>query len=89
MSLTKERKAEIFTEFGASANNTGSVEGQVALFTERINHISEHLKINKKDHSSRRSLIMMVGKRKKLLKYLKDQDINKYRALIQKLNLRK
>jgi len=89
MSLTKERKAEIFTEFGASATNTGSTEGQVALLTERINDISNHLKINKKDHSSRLSLLKMVGQRKKLLKYLSAQDITKYRALIQKLGIRK
>lgn len=81
---------EIFKEFGGSEKNTGSVEGQIALLTERILHISAHLKNgNAKDHSSNRSLVKMVGQRKKLLAYLTKKDINKYRALIAKLGLRK
>ncbi len=89
MPLSKERKQELFSEFGGAANNTGSIEAQVAMLTERINHISEHLKINKKDHSSRMSLLKMVGRRRKFLKYLAQKDITLYRSLIQKLNLRK
>lgn len=89
MQVSKERKAELFAEYGNSATNTGSIEGQVAILTERINHISEHLKINKKDHSSRLSLIKMVGRRKKFLRYLAKKDIENYRGLIKKLNLRK
>lgn len=89
MSLTKEKKAEIFQEFGGNATNTGSVESQVALISHRINHISEHLRTNRKDFSSTRSLYKLVGQRKRLLKYLAHKDITKYRALIEKLNLRK
>lgn len=87
--LTKEKKAEIFKEFGGSATNSGSVEGQIALFTFRIKELSEHLKVNKKDHACRRSLLSLVGKRKRFLKYLAAKDISKYRALIEKLNIRK
>ncbi len=89
MSLSQEKKAEIFAEYGGNASNTGSTEAQVALFTERINLIAEHLKINKKDNSSRLSLVKMVGKRKRLLRYLASKDISGYRELIKKLNLRK
>ena len=87
--LTTEKKANIFTEFGAAAANTGSIEAQVALLTERINHISDHLKINKKDFSSQRGLMMMVGKRKRLLTYLSKHNLSGYRSLIEKLGLRK
>ncbi len=87
--LTIERKADIFTTFGAKATNTGSIEGQVALLTERINHISNHLKTNKKDFSSQRGLMMMVGQRKRLLTYLSKHNLTGYRALIEKLGLRK
>jgi len=87
--LTKEKKSEIFKEFGGADKNTGSTEAQVALFTERIKGLSEHLLVNKKDHSTRRSLLTLVGKRKKLLQYLAKKDITKYRALIEKLGLRK
>lgn len=87
--LTTEKTAEIFTEFGGKAANTGSIEGQVALFTYRINHLSNHLKENRKDHSTTRSLLKMVGKRKRLLKYLAKKDINKYRSLIEQLKIRK
>lgn len=86
---TKEKKEEIFKEFGGSENNSGSVEGQIALFTYRIKNLSSHLLKNKKDHSCRRTLLSLVGKRKRLLRYLADKDINKYRALIEKLGIRK
>jgi small subunit ribosomal protein S15 len=87
--LTIEKKQEIFKEFGGAETNTGSVESQVALLTHRINHISEHLRSNRKDFSTTRSLYKMVGQRKKLLKYLANKDINRYRAILEKLNLRK
>ena len=87
--LTKEKKEEIFKEYGGSAQNTGSIEGQVALYTFRINALSQHLNENKKDHSCRRSLLTLVGKRKSLLKYLAKKDIQKYRDLIEKLGIRK
>jgi small subunit ribosomal protein S15 len=87
--LAIEKKAKIFTDFGGKAANTGSIEGQVALLTERINHISDHLKTNKKDFSSQRGLMMMVGKRKRLLTYLSKHDLTGYRGLIEKLGLRK
>ena len=87
--LTTEKKEEIFSEYGGSAANTGSIEGQVALFTFRINSLSQHLRENKKDHSCRRSLLTLVGKRKRLLKYLASKDIQKYRDLIEKLGIRK
>ena len=87
--LTTEKKATIFSNFGAAAKNTGSIEGQIAMLTERINHISDHLKENKKDFSTQRGLMMMVGKRKRLLTYLSKHDLTGYRALIEKLGLRK
>ncbi|UAY53397.1 30S ribosomal protein S15 [Ferruginibacter albus] len=87
--LTLEKKAKIFQDFGGKAENTGSVEGQIALLTERINHISNHLKTNKKDFSSQRGLMMMVGQRKRLLTYLSKHDLTGYRGLIEKLGLRK
>jgi small subunit ribosomal protein S15 len=87
--LTIEKKASIFAEFGGKASNTGSIEGQVAHLTERINHISGHLKANKKDFSTQRGLMMMVGKRKRLLTYLSKHNLTGYRALIEKLGLRK
>lgn len=87
--LTQEKRDQIFEEFGGSKSNTGSIEGQVALFTFKIKCLSEHLNDNKKDHSCRRTLLTTVGKRKRLLKYLAKQDITKYRALIEKLNIRK
>jgi len=89
MYLTKENKKEIFKEHGKSESDTGSAEGQIALFTKRINHLTEHLKKNRKDFNTERSLVMMVGKRKSLLSYLKKKDINRYREIIKKLNLRK
>lgn len=89
MYLTTEKKKEIFKKFGKSETNTGSTEGQVALFTERINHLTNHLKVNKKDYNTERSLIRLVGKRRSLLDYLKVQDIEKYRTLIKELDIRK
>ena len=80
MPLTKERKAEIFTQFGGSATNTGSIEGQVAQLTERISQISAHLKQNKKDFSTHRGLMKMVGKRKSLLGYMQKHNLTGYRA---------
>jgi small subunit ribosomal protein S15 len=89
MYLSKEKKAEIFAEYGASPTDTGSAEGQIALFSFRINHLTGHLKQNRKDHNTERSLIALVGKRRKLLNYLKKTDIARYRAIIEKLGLRK
>lgn len=89
MLVTSERKKEIFAQYGKDAKNTGSTEGQIALFTERINHITDHLRKAKKDYSAELSMIKMVGKRKALLNYLAKQDINKYRALIKELGIRK
>ncbi|MCH8330273.1 MAG: 30S ribosomal protein S15 [Bacteroidetes bacterium] len=89
MSISKEKIEGVFKEFGGSEKNTGSTEGQVALFTEKIQHVSQHLETNKKDFSSARSLLGMVGKRKRLLKYLAKKDITAYRSIIEKLNLRK
>lgn len=89
MYLTAEKKQELFAKHGEAATNTGSAEGQIALFTFRINHLTEHLKANKKDHSTRRSLIKLVGKRRSLLDYLIKKDITRYRAIIKELNLRK
>ena len=89
MYLSKKKKKEIFKEHGKSDSDTGSAEGQIALFTARINHLTEHLKNNRKDFNTERSLVMMVGKRKSLLSYLKSKDITRYREIIKKLNLRK
>ena len=89
MKLTTETKQELFKTYGGSAKNTGSTEAQIALFTERINHISFHLSTNKKDHSNTRSLLKLVGKRRRLLNYLSKQNLNGYRALIEKLGIRK
>jgi small subunit ribosomal protein S15 len=87
--LTKEKVAEVFTQFGGKANNTGSIEGQIALLTERINRISEHLQQNKKDFSTHRGLMRLVGQRKRLLTYLSKHNLQGYRALIEKLGIRK
>lgn len=89
MHLTTEAKKEIFKKFGGSETNTGSAEGQIALFTERIAHLSAHLKNNRKDFNTERSLVNMVGKRKRLLTYLKNTDIERYRAILKDLDLRK
>lgn len=89
MYLTSEKKAEIFAKHGGAPENTGSAEGQVALFTFRINHLTGHLKKNQKDYATERSLVKLVGKRKRLLDYLKNKDITRYRAIIAELGLRK
>ena len=89
MYLTKEKKEEIFAEYGKNAQDTGSIEAQIALFTYRIQHLTELMKQNKKDQVSERALVAMVGKRRRLLDYLKDVVIERYRAIIKKLNLRK
>lgn len=89
MYLNPEIKRSFFEKFGKSATDTGTSEGQIALFSHRINHLTEHLKSNKKDFSTQRALISMVGKRRSLLDYLKRKDIARYRAIIKELNLRK
>lgn len=89
MQLTAERKKEIFKQFGGNEANTGSSEAQIALFSERISHLTEHLKSNKKDFGTQRSLMRLVGKRKKLLSFLKEEDISRYRNILKELNLRK
>ncbi len=87
--LTAEKKKEFFKEFGGADTNTGSTRAQVAMFTHRIKHITDHLKLNRKDFSSTRSLVKMVGKRRRLLNYLAHKDIEAYRALIDQLKLRR
>ncbi len=87
--LSKEKKAEIFAEYGGAATNTGSTQGQIALATYRIQELSEHLKMHRKDHSSRKALLHLVGRRKKMLDYLRRKDLEGYRALIAKLGIRK
>ena len=82
-------KQEIITKYALHEGDTGSPEVQIALLTERINHLNEHLKLNMKDHHSRRGLLKMVGKRRGLLNYLKEKDIDRYRAIVAALNLRK
>ena len=89
MYLTAEKKQEIFKKYGKTESNTGSAEGQVALFTYRINHLTEHLKINKKDYSTQRALLRLVGKRRSLLDYLKEKNIERYRLVIKDLKIRK
>ena len=89
MALTKDRKSAIVSELARSKNDTGSVEVQVALLTERINKLTEHMKEHTHDYHTNRGLLKMVGKRKSLLEYLKNEDIQRYRELIKKLNLRK
>ena len=86
---SKEIKQDIFKKHGKSEKDSGSAEGQIALFTERINHLTNHLKQNKKDFNTERSLVKMVGKRKSLLSYLKAKDIERYRSIIKKLSIRK
>lgn len=87
--LSAEKKQELFTTYGKSNTDTGSPESQIALFSYRISHLNNHLKANKKDHSTRRSLLKMVGKRSSLLGYLKRTDIERYRAILKALDLRK
>jgi len=89
MYLTKEVKEQIFAKHGGATTNTGSAEGQIALFTFRISHLTEHLKKNRHDYNTERSLVLLVGKRRRLLDYLKKTEINRYREIIKELNIRK
>jgi small subunit ribosomal protein S15 len=89
MYLTPEKKQEIFGQYGKSNTDTGSPEAQVALFSYRISHLTSHLKANHKDYSTARALRMLVGKRRRMLDYLKDKDIEKYRTLIKQLGIRR
>ena len=89
MSVTKEKKANIFANFGGKETNTGCIEGQIALLTERISQISGHLQQNKKDFSTPRGLMQLVGKRRRLLNYLQKHNLQGYRCLIEKLGIRK
>lgn len=88
MAVSKERKAEIIKEFGKDEHDSGSAQVQVALLTERIKGLTEHVKVHKKDHHTRRGLLMLVGKRRRLLSYIKQRDIDEYRELIKKLGIR-
>jgi len=87
--MDKTKKTELITTFGQKEGDTGSPEVQIAILTERINHLTEHLKVHKNDHHSRRGLLSMVGRRRGLLDYLTRIDINRYRTIIEKLNIRK
>lgn len=89
MYLSSEKKKEIFAQYGKNESDTGSAEAQIALFSFRISHLTEHLKANKKDHGTQRALRELVGKRRCLLDYLKKQDIERYRNIVKELNLRK
>ncbi len=88
MTLSKEQTAELVKKFGKNENDTGSAEVQVAILTARIRYLTEHLKTHKKDHHTRRGLMMLVGKRRRLLTYIKNRDINEYRELIKELGIR-
>ncbi len=87
--LTAEKKKEIFEKYGKSNTDTGSPESQIALFSYRINHLTEHLKVHRKDYGTQRALLKLVGKRRRLLDYLKENDIERYRTIVKELNLRK
>ena len=89
MYLDPAKKKEIFEKYGKSNSDTGSAEAQIALFSYRISHLTEHLKLNRKDYSTERALTMLVGKRRRLLNYLMDKDIERYRVIIKTLGLRK
>jgi small subunit ribosomal protein S15 len=89
MILTADKKKEIFLEYGKSETNTGAPESQIAMFTTRINHLTEHLKTHKKDFGTQRALLKLVGKRRRLLDYLKSREIDNYRKILKSLNLRK
>lgn len=89
MYLSPEKKREIFKQHGKSETDTGSAEGQIALFTYRINHLTGHLKQNRKDFNTERSLVALVGKRRRLLDYLKNKEIERYRSIIKELGIRK
>ncbi|MBT8401420.1 MAG: 30S ribosomal protein S15 [Rhodothermia bacterium] len=87
--IAKEKKRELIESYGKSGADTGSAEVQIAIFTERINALTEHLKRHEKDHSTRRGLLQLVGKRRRLLNYLMDRDISRYRTIIEQLGIRK
>jgi len=89
MYLPSEKKKEIFKEHGKGDNDTGTAEGQIALFSFRISHLTDHLKSNRKDFNTQRALVNLVAKRRRLLNYLKNKDIERYRAIVKKLGLRK
>jgi len=89
MSLTKDKKAELVDKYGRDGDDTGSTEVQVALLTERINELTEHLRTHSKDHHSRRGLLMLVGRRRRLLRYLERTDLDRYRSLVGDLGLRR
>ena len=89
MTVEKEKIEELTNAFGKNGNDTGSTGSQVAIFTERINNITSHLKLNKKDHSGRRGLVILVSKRRKLLNYLRKNNLDSYKNVIEKLNIRK
>jgi small subunit ribosomal protein S15 len=89
MTLTQERKRELIEKFGDSSSDTGKPEVQVALLTERINQLTDHLRAHRKDHHSRRGLLMLVGRRRRFLNYLQRTDLERYRALVRELGLRK
>ncbi|MBR4552373.1 MAG: 30S ribosomal protein S15 [Bacteroidaceae bacterium] len=89
MYLDSQKKQEIFGKYGKSNTDTGSAESQIALFSHRIAHLTEHVKANRKDHTTERALVMLVGKRRALLNYLKRKDIERYRAIVKALGLRK
>jgi small subunit ribosomal protein S15 len=89
VTLTKEKKAELIGKFGQADGDTGSTEVQVALLTERINELTEHLRGHRKDHHSRRGLLMLVGQRRRLLRYLERTDLERYRSLVSELGLRR
>ena len=88
LSITKERTAELIAEYGKDANDSGNVEVQVAILTERIRNLTEHLKVHKKDNHTRRGLMKRIGKRRGMLKYIKNRDIEEYRALVKRLGIR-
>ena len=88
LSITKERTAELIAEYGKDANDSGSVEVQVAILTERIRNLTEHLKVHKKDNHTRRGLMKLIGKRRGLLKYIKSRNIDEYRDLVKRLGIR-
>lgn len=89
MYLTSEKKAELFAKYGKGSTDTGSPEAQIALFSFRIAHLTEHLKSNRKDFNTQRSLVLLVGKRRSLLDYLKRKDIERYRSIVKELGLRR
>jgi len=89
MYLSKEEKEKLFKKHGKNAQDTGSAEGQIAIFTQRIEHLTQHLKSNRKDYNTERSLVMLVGKRRSLLDYLTKKDVLRYRAIVKELGLRK